>query len=354
MNNISFLGCKPEYYTNGIRVIPIEKDPTLAEIAKTIDTTYEKDKFIGEGKFGKVYQVGEDLVVKRYMRKNNGMREIEVLNNLYDSGFNLPRVQKGKYGFVMPDGYCYLVSDRIDGKKPHYILNQFNDENFASLIDLIFEFDKLHYDPEKSSYFTYIHHDLQSGNIKITDDDAGILDLDFLKKEYLHDSENKFVSDDYDYNFSDIPGCVSNLRNFEFLTLYPYYTQLFPFNKSEFFEKYLSLKSQYHKKMSDYLKSEYEKNPNAQELLKLSKSHKAHSDMLYYPDEDVFNVENMKIRLPYSKFFSTIITSGEYLKMLDTVKQRYKNESDPEKKIYWEDCLKVLDKSKRIPLGMRL
>ena len=30
VNNISFLGCKPEYYTNGIRVIPIEKDPTLA------------------------------------------------------------------------------------------------------------------------------------------------------------------------------------------------------------------------------------------------------------------------------------------------------------------------------------
>ena len=49
--------------------------------------------------------------------------------------------------------------------------------------------------------------------------------------------------------------------------------------------------------MSEYLKGEYEKNPDAKELLKLSKSHKAHSDMLSYPDEDVVNVEKKVLKL---------------------------------------------------------
>ena len=340
MCNISFLGCKPVYTKNGYIITPIAKDPSDAEITRTMDAAEDFSKYVNSGIHASVYSLGKDLVVKKYQCTTRAQDEISALDNMYDNDIKSSGIQSGMYAFTTPKGVCYLVSKKISGEPIKRV--KFNKENLSCIVDALLQLDKPRL--ENNKYGVYINYDMHDENILASENSAGIIDYEYLKFISLDESMSVFNKGRHDIRTSDIPGCSSNLRTFEIGILYRYLNRDY-ISKSEreiLFYIYLLLKSEYHQKMSDYLQNEYERSKN-EYLKELAIKHKAHAQMLKNPDKNVINAEYLKMEIgntlsEYAGISHELANKAYYF-----VSLQYLMAQNSIQNIYWADCKKYIE-----------
>jgi len=370
ITGLNFYGCQNPYINNkGTYIKPIASNPTEEEINKAIEVT-ENDKEMASGLKGRVYILGEDLVVKKYKQLNDaGARsEIITLDKMYDKGIRNKNLQQGKYAFITNDGETYLITGKISGESPNINKQPFNKKNLRALVNLFAQIDLPKIDKEDNSCKIPMHYDLHNENIKLTNNSAGIIDFECLKYEDLFKElkkrNDKILS--CNSNFSDIPWVPSNLRNFEYRTLIHYLLKLNKEERDELFLKYLSYKEDYHsarhkyfKKLSNYYAKncEYEK---FAEISMLAKKECTHWSALKNPSEDVIKAEKIKIQIAsfiymqseYEKNPPMKINPKQIVKYVndayDYFNKMYEREKNSIHRLYWKDCKELITNWKEV------
>ena len=365
VNNISFEGCCAPYTKNGVRVTPIAQNPSDNEIQTAISCANNSCP-IGAGLNGSAFYLGQDLVVKKYSRNQGAKREISVLDKMYDKGISIPNIQQGKYAFSLPNDETYLVSTKISGTNPNPYRNRYNEQNLSRLMKVISDFDLpiQNQNANPDGYFPYsvaMHYDLHAGNINMTQDDAGIFDLEFLQFEDLsdrlqHQTQGRY---DCDCNFSDIPGLIGNLRSFEYRALVPYMLKISRQEADELFKNYIQEKAEYHYTQGSFYKAECEKtldsNPHLSKLTgELARKELAHASMLAKADKDVVKSEKIKIQMAHfiyvqSQFERTVKSKFNMEQIIEYNNNacRYfdemlANSSCEDERIYYQDCVDLM------------
>ena len=362
-----FCGIKSPYRKNGYLIKPISVDPTDEQIKGAEESTVGK-AYLGKGLNGVAYPysyAGRDLVVKKYYPQSESYAsnapesEFEKLDMLYERNVQSEGIQQGRFAFTNPKGDKYLVSTKILGQKPDCVKNKFNDENLKNMVELLIELDT----PRKNNkdnrfpYDVLMHYDLCGGNIVIDSTRAGIIDFEYLSCEDLNRQyqRGKDNSPTADFNYSDVACLPSNLRGFEYRTLYPYLLSISRDEASDLFDKYLKHKSFYHKKMSDFYKANRDTN-NGEIFDELAYKESAHAKVLKNPDENVKKAEALKIQTARFMFVQSpfeIILSGvnvnqfhEYLNNALAFFKEKAGETNQDKnhQIYYKDGLKLLQK----------
>lgn len=362
-NIIAFSGAKKPHALGQYKVIPIAKDPSLKDIDRAIVATNTNKAYSGLN--GRAYFYGEDLVVKKYLGKNEAInygpnREIKALDILYDNKIEDKNIQEGQFAFITPENETYLVSSKVKGKDIR--ANGFNEKNLKVLVDVLAQLDE----PKKGKgqYFPYkvpMHYDLSPGNIVATDDSAGIIDFEYLEVEDLDEKLSRQKRKIYDCacDFSDIAGIPSNLRNFEYRTLLVYLKNPATKNPDKLFKDYLKIKSTYHKKRADFYLREALKtcscdNKNLHELLEqLYIKETSHKLSLENPDENIVKAEAVKIQIAsfiyeQSQFANNAATkiNPEQIKKYVIDARDFFNEmletSHGAKKEYYKDCVNLM------------
>lgn len=337
MNPVSFLGCRAPYYLpNKTKVIPISKDPSPKEVSCAIAAVNDDSKEPKKGSSGKVYDLGRNSVVKIYNDSSSAHAEITELDSMYDKGISADGIQKAQYAVITNNEKHYLVSEKISGKPAGDI--KFNPQNLSVLMDAFFELDKPRRD-EDGNYGIYFHNDLHRENVIVDENSAGIIDFQSFSFKKLESAKWGFDNAPCYPVAYDTPGYTSNLREFEIEVLYKYIDSIPDIDEyEEFLCEYLKLKSQYHKKMSEYLEREYAASSD-EVIRELAIKHKAHAQMLANPTDEVMEAEYLKMRI--NKFLGSdeIIHVAHQL-MTDM----YLKSHDNKEKIYWSDCLDLIDK----------
>lgn len=380
INKISFTGIKPPYTNKkGYHITPISKDPTPFEIQRAIHATKTQEAHSGLN--GKAYFYGQDLVVKKYLNKDealnfNPSREIVVLDKMFDKGVTPKNVQQGKFAFTTPQNETYLVSTRIKGEELNPKTNKFNEQNLRTLVATIGTLDMPKLDHETFSkaqrmeervifpYEVPLHYDLSTGNFNINKDGAGIFDLEYLTFVNLNalyygmNCTNNFK--DTLCDISDIPGVLNNLRNFEYRSLLDYIGQISPEERRETFETYLKIKSDYHKKRGEFFRNEVweyaqkddeQSQTIARTLRDLEVKEYIHADCLKNLTPEIIKAEAIKIQIakfvytqsPFSRSLDEKIYPPQIKKYVREANKFFEecllNAKTTQEKVYFKDCL---------------
>ena len=378
----SFGGICQVYKVKNYEVIPISYDPSIKDIEDAIETAKSEDAHSGLN--GRTFFLGEDLVVKKYLPKDkaanyNPDREIKALDLFFEKNCNFNNVQQGKYAFkVKPSDInaqnedTYLVSTRVQGNNPDYNSgNRFNSSNIQSLVQTISELDMpKRKKGERFPYEVPMHYDLTPGNVVISKNNGGIIDFEYLQFDDLNERLSKALQGGTDAytDFSDIAGISSNLRTFEYRTLYGYLMNMPSNEANELFKSYLEAKSNYHQNRADFYEKEAQRaekaeNEELKELLSdLKDKESSHSEVLSSEqiDENIIKAEAMKIQIA-----NFIYTQGGYcntkgvkvnIKQINTYinetekffEKRLKHSNTREKRIYYRDCIELLNNWKKV------
>ena len=296
---ISFTG--NPYKTPKAIVYPISKDFSSTLISYVSRQATDKN-YIAEGCNGKVFHLGQDLVVKKSkpdaVFSKDVMTEAEKLdlmeNFRKETGFLLGNTQKGVGAFKFNNGESYLVSTFVKGKNPDFLTNPFNKQNFASLIDILTALDI-----GSSKTGRLLAYDFNLGNINISRNEAGLLDLEYIRPNQLEDQiKRQILAGNITFHSSDTSAIESNLRSFEFTGFYDYLQTLPKKEAKKLFEYYLHLKANYHSKMENFFK-EYSKDSMYSEIaLDIAKKENIHSKLLSKKNipPDIIESEARKIQ----------------------------------------------------------
>lgn len=365
-NSQNFKGIKPPYEKDGYRIIPISQDPDTKEIEQVIRTANSRDQKPMEGFNGECYWLGRDLVVKRYKDSKHAfnydpMRDINMLDKMYDYNITYPNSQQGRFAFVAPDGRYYLVSTRVKGATPDGQTNPFTKENLKSLLDIIYKMDTCGLIKGSSpcpGYYSdvtrFMNYDFNSHNVNITPTTAGVFDFEYSAIENL----DKLIYGQHTAghpHLSDTSKVTSSLRSFEFYTLCDYLLSCN--NPDEIFEEYIKLKGDYHAKMSEY----YEKIAGTcyftEKLQKIAEKEAIHARLLSETDKDgnispdIKAAEAIKIQMANFTYRSTPYCSTDKLNirqahrfhlMGDNYFKKMRREAyyrrDEDRVSYYQDC----------------
>lgn len=379
INSISFKGIEKPYKTKfGFQIIPISKNPTSGDIKEAIIAT--KNNKAHSGLNGRAYFYGQDLVVKKYKSKKEALnydpqREIKALDMLYEKGISSSQIQRGEFAFTTPFNQTYLVSTKIRGSAPNSIENKFNNENLTSLVGAIAELDR----PVRNSkglfpYSTLIHYDLSYGNLNVTQNEGGIFDFEYMGSvdlSPLYEQMKMGRCNSTLCEISDIPGVVSNLRNFEYRTLMSYLKNLSKEEARQLFIDYLKIKADYHFKRAKFYSSESYELENLEyfgldypgetkdELDKMMKKELVHSKTLRtiekgYYSEEIIKAEAIKMQLAGFVYFQSQFAGAnhkinprqieQYVREANRFfNEMYEKTKNLELGIYFKDCLDIME-----------
>ena len=380
IKQVSFCGiAKPYKNVQGYYITPIAKNPQQIDIDRAIQAT--KTKTPHSGLNGRAYFYGEDLVVKKYMNKDEACnygpeREIQALDLMYEKGLTHRRMQRGEFAFTTPDNETYLVSTKVAGSKADPQNNKFNSQNLSKLVKTIGKLDKpIKYNPEDAEiiqkkyiglptlfpYQVAMHYDLTTGNYNISENDAGLFDFEYLTLEDLnptyifmnHGRTSETLSD-----LSDISGITSNLRTFEYRGLLHYLEKAETHEAQKVFRDYLHAKSQYHFNRAKFYLSEMqeEKHSNPElfkELETLFNKEIAHAYCLALPTKEIIKAEAMKIQLasfiykqsPFARSSKDKINPEqirEYVQLADKFFTEQAKRTTEYEKTYFQDCKEIM------------
>lgn len=371
LNATKFYGIQKPYTDDkGRYVIPISKVPSDGQIDTAIVTTLDEKQEGMQGYNGEAFYCGKDLVVKRYKGANalndDPMREIKILDTMYENNLHFNDSQRGHYAFRTPEGEYFLVSTKVKGESPQVNKTPFTRENLSSIVDIVIQMDRgtiiknSALEESFSDRCRFMNYDFNGRNMKITSKSAGLFDFEYSEIENIDNSIYKSLITEEtspSCHQSDTSGLASSLRSFEFFTLYEYLMRTD--NPDEIFEEYLALKSKYHSSMSEFFK-EFSKESAFPEIAKsISIKEGAHSRLLF-PDiygvmaSDIKKAEAIKIQMAVfihdqSSFCETgevnpsqlaDFTKDAIIYFQDNLK-RAKSLHDNDRQIYYTDCLKL-------------
>lgn len=359
--NISFKGIAPPHKIGKIYVYPISKDLSKSTINNYCKAISDSNK-IGSGCNGNVFSLGMDLVIKKAKSDAlvnrsliNEATKLDMLWNLeQELGLKLDNVQTGIAGFEFPNGASYLVSTLVQGAKPNHLTNPFNEKNLESLIDILTILDK---GSQKDGRL--MMYDLNLNNINVNKNKAGIFDFEYMCGEDFENSiQNRVIKNlgTASTHVSDTSNLQSNIRSFEYAGLYYYLNEMSSKDIKAFLSKYLTIKSKYHNEMSNYYSEKSKTSKFSEELYKIAKSEKAHSQLLLEPSDDILKSEAMKIQMANFVFVSgqwcknpdlkfnpeqiiDYYTTG--LKYFEKEFKKAKINNDINRKIYYQNCINL-------------
>jgi hypothetical protein len=211
-----------------------------------------------------------------------------------ETGITLGNTQRGVGAFKFNNGESYLISTLVKGKNPDSLTNPFNKKNFSSLIKLLTDLDIG--SPSKGRLLAY---DFNLGNINITRNEAGLLDLEYIKVKNIDDIIKENLLNRYvTFHCSDTSLLESNLRTFEFTGFYDYLQTLQKSEAKKLFQYYLHLKGIYHRTMASFFE-EYSSNSTYTKTIKnIAQKESIHSKLLSKKkiSDDIIKTEAIKIQ----------------------------------------------------------
>ncbi len=371
----AFAGIKPPYSRNGRNITPIAMNPKEKDIEKALEAE-KTAKNVMEGYNGYAFFLGEDLVVKKYKGKeafsDDPSREIRTLDTLFDNGLMFNNSQLGMYAFTDGDS-TYLVSTKVDGKEPDSIKSPFTKENLVSLVGIIAQMDMgmLIEGSSNNGYsdrIRFMNYDFNGGNIKLTEDKAGLFDFEYSVLENIDDMiEKTIIKKDTGANChqSDTSALPSSLRSFEFYTFCPYLNGANE-DVSELFNDYLQIKGLYHGKMYDFFRNFAHESDFSEIAKEISTHELVHSNLLKKNrngkvPKDIVLSEARKIQMSHfmheqSQFSDTGRINPkqleEYTKeCIEFFKSRLfvaVQTGDINREVYYRDCLELFSSWKRV------
>lgn len=366
--NINFKGICPPHKIGNIYVYPINKDLSEQEIkkyCKAINPT----NLIGSGCNGDVFKLGMDLVIKKarpdaLVNKSlmNEAQKLDILYNLeHEIGIKLNNIQSGIAGFEFDNGESYLISTLIEGKRANVQQNPFNEKNLKSLMDILTILDK-----GSSKTGRLMMYDLNLSNINLTKDKAGIFDFEYMGGENIETSIHERIIKKLgsaSSHVSDTSNLQSNVRSFEYAGLYYYLREMPAKEVKNFLHKYLTIKSIYHKNMSEYYSKIYDTVRYPSEVLSIARSEFSHLKLLANPSADILKSEAIKIQMANFVFvsgqwcqnsrlkFNPEQIMGYYKEGLKYFKNELNNaikKQNIDKQIYYQNCINLFKGWKRI------
>lgn len=294
----------------GLPVHPIIRTPKLEEVQDVLEL-HSKIK-IGEGTSGTAYEYGEnvikvfDKILKKLAKKYlfSEMDNLASLSHLITKSGNenyLHNTQKGLFAFEK-DRLPILVSSKVAGENPHPIEAPFNEKNLEAIVETLNRLDK------GFGKTQFLQSDMRPPNMKITENNAGLLDFEYLRKIKLGNEKNleetekslpTITKSNYAFflNESDTGYGTSNLRAFEYETLAPYlYRSPSITQAQETFRNYVKLKSEHHFEMAHhYNKLQTEL---GDEIFKRMEAEEAcHYMALKSGDKDILHTEAAKLQM---------------------------------------------------------
>lgn len=305
----SFQGIVPPYKIEQGLVYPISKCLEDSDILRI--SSKRTLLPMGEGQSGIAFDM-QDFILKVFKQKENfrsavkrwcdEVRNLDCLRDLcikYDDPNYLHNTQKGFLGLKFLDKY-YLLSSKVEGKSPHPSENRFNKENLSALVEILTRMDKGMYGE------TILHTDLRAANVKITDNDAGLIDFGTVAKVKLSGEKisNQIEKSNYSDNqkfilklfTSDTGYNVGNMRSFEYDLLSHYFVNANSEEARRIFDMYIKLKADYHNEMSKFYVNEFRRTCNA-DFLQVSKEEEIHSRLLKSLSDDIRNTEIDRIQV---------------------------------------------------------
>lgn len=369
--NFAFCGVKKPYTNkNGFKITPISIDPSDKDIKDAINSTKSSKKPM-EGLNGHAFQMGEDLIVKRYKGEkainNDPSREINLLDKMYTNNLEFKNSQLGCYAFETPDGQVYMVSTKVKGKNPNALNGEvFTKENLQSLSEIILQMDKGNIIPDSSregysDRCRFMNYDFNGGNIKITPDQAGLFDFEYDQFENIDENLSNAINygiHGYNCNQSDTSALPSCIRSFEYWTLCDYLKDAD--NAQELFNDYLEIKGNYHAEMSDFYNEFSQESAFPNEVIDIAEKEAVHSRLLKKDSTgkiptDILTAEAKKIQMAnflheQGIFNVTGIINPEQLTDYTSETINYFNDclnsaeqnNDSDRKIYFKDCLELV------------
>jgi len=369
----NFKGIIPPYINqNGYEIIPISINPTQEDIDNAIKTTKNTSSSF-DGRNGKAYMWGQDLVVKKYMPKEtainyNPRREIDILDSMYEKKIQHKNIQQGLYAFKAPNGEFYLISNQIHGVHPHRSTDCFTKKNLEELVLTLQKLDEGIIETKDKvatpRLLRIMHNDLSMANVKVTEDSAGILDFEYMDYRDTTDitdkAKEKRLQGSVIMNLSEVTLLPSNLKDFEYRTLAQYLKKAD--NPKEIFKYYLEAKSKYLEKMGEFYK-ECSQNPNFKDIafdfIKTSRKMQNYAQLLQNAtktqDVAILKAEAIKIQIadflylmtPYSN--TRKFNPAQLKSYIDYAESYFTNgykeaaeTNDDLKAQYYLDCLELL------------
>ena len=360
---INFYGVKSPYRADNMLIYPIERDITPEDIS-AVKKCITDDRLLGQGLNGKVYRINDEYVVKvpvqNRLTNESIMQETKKLDMLYDFSkekcIDLQNSQRGIASVFTDSGEEYLITTYVKGTYCDKSKNRLNKHNIDSVMRILTELDI-----GSKKYGRMMSYDYNGDNVNFTKKSAGLLDFEYLKGNLLEvDIPNRILSGRKSLtpHLSDTSPLTSNVRTFEYGTLYHYLISSPPKHAAKIFRLYLNRKSLYHNKMSDYYAKRSEEGLYSDIFKELAKREKNHSNLLNNKNltEDIIKSEAIKIQL--SEFIYR--TSGSSIRgdfnpyqiidyYNDSVKY-FKNKFREARKSkdynlasYYYDCMKTLD-----------
>lgn len=371
----TFTGIKPPYTRNNRHITPIAKVPSDKDIEDAVKAAEETSDAM-EGYNGYAFWLGEDLVVKKYKGENafsnDPSREIKMLDALFDNGLIFQNSQLGMYAFTDGDS-TYLVSTKVDGKEPDSVKSPFTKENLTSLVGIILQMDKgmNMKDSSKGGYndrIRFMNYDFNGGNIKLTENKAGLFDFEYSVLENIDDMiEKTIIRKDTGANChqSDTSALPSSLRSFEFYTFCPYLNGA-EGDISELFNDYLAIKGSYHRKMYRFFGDFAQESAFPDIAREISIHELAHANLLRKNADgkvptDIVLSEARKIQMSHfmheqSQFSDTGRINPKQLKKYteDSIRffktglEKALQNGDINREVYYRDCLELFSSWKRV------
>ena len=374
-NSPTFTGIKPPYTNKIAEIYPIFNDISFSELKEAIRVTKDNKNFLGEGMNGKAYNLcwGRDLVVKKHKKEtalvNSDLwRETKKLDILYDflnEGHDIKNSQRGIVSFKTTKGDFYLLTTKVMGEEACPAKKTLNKDNLSSLMTIIKEFDK-----GSSKTGRIMLNDLNSGNIKFTKNNAGILDFEHLSTFQIDDEIKKvIINKNYglDCHTSDTSYLDSNLRSFELAFLKPYLCKMKSDMATKLFDDYMILKGGYHETMSEHFKSVANSSKFPKIIDEIALSEKAHARLLVPAigkiSKDIKMAEATKIQMAEYIFISSKwcndsnskFNPKQILEFYNNSKNEFKlnlqralKNKDPDRVVYYKDCIKLFKKWDKI------
>lgn len=222
----------------------------------------------------------------------------------------------------------YLLSTKVKGKSPDPNDMPWTQTHLITLFDGLYKMDK------EGVY----HGDLNSGNVKLTDDG----NVNFLDFQWTHEvSDNKEF---YEKEQSILPDFVylENAQMFEMAEL-PYYLNKMDDSAQakEFLKEYLQQKAEYHDKRFHYLDYCFSKDSNI--VNKAKRFEKAQSVVLKNPTNGVVKIEAEKVQFlnMFREAYKTIdknvknkniLLAGSYYLLAMNMAQNFRHDVEVNKK----------------------
>ena len=255
-SNYTVLEQNEELFTPAVK----EDIKSILDSAKN-DTMYRFDSWkLGNGYQGNAYEIpGTDIAVKLSHTKKRGSKPTALNCDFVNESKMLKRMPlKGTHNqkliarLKIKEGLYALVTTKVEGQP----LNErhMNETVLKSLLDEMFVLDKAR----------IMHCDLRNDNILLDDGILGIIDYgsSFEFDQFVEPYNIKYGDDFYQHPVFWPP---SNVRFFDFHTIYPTYCELAR-NENDhgeakkFITGYLKQRSHYHQKRADLFREELQNN----------------------------------------------------------------------------------------------